>query len=241
MNILDEFIKDSFNIIRTEYKQDHLDFNKLDYISNHYDCKIKSSVKEFKNYTQYKDLIFEIQVRTLNQHAWSNTSHTISYKQELNIPVNLKRRIYRLLSLYELADDEFSGVNNALKGHKDNYVYTLLRKLEGKFYKFAKCDFDRDISLKDIDIILNYCESEKIKNEIDENIENFLHENEKKIKKIFTDNKSRFHEILFITQPEIFIIWYLLQKYPFTIEDNWDNDFEPDDLEQIKTLWGNEL
>lgn len=33
----------------------------------------------------------------------------------------------------------------------------------------------------------------------------------------------------------------MLQSNPFTIEDNWTNDFEEEDLEQIKTLWGNDL
>ena len=65
--------------------------------------------------------------------------------------------------------------------------------------------------------------------------------NEQKIQRIYDENRNRFYEILFLTQPEIFIIWYMLQFNPFTIEDNWANDFEEEDLEQIKTLWGNEL
>ena len=31
----------------------------------------------------------------------------------------------------------------------------------------------------------------------------------------------------------------LLNEIPFTVDDNWDNDFNRDELEQIKTLWGN--
>lgn len=241
MDIIDKFLKNNFNIQNVEYKQENLNFDKLDYISNHYDSKINCLSKEFKNYKEFENLIFEIQVRTLNQHAWSNTAHSLSYKQEADMPVNLKRKIYRLLSLYELADDEFSIVNKALKEHKDNIVYTLLMKLEGKFYKFAKFDYDRSTSLKDINILLSYFESENDKKQLIENIEHFINSNKDKIERIYNENRNRFYEILLLTQPEIFIIWYMLQHHSFTIEDNWENDFDAEDLGQIKILWGNEL
>jgi putative GTP pyrophosphokinase len=240
MNIIDDFIKDNFVVKNVEYKQQNLDFNKLDYISNHYDCNIKCSLNEFAKHKEFENLIFEIQVRTLNQHAWSNTAHSLSYKQEADMPINLKRKVYRLLSLYELADDEFSIVNDSLKVHDENIAYKLLRKIEGKFYRFAKFDYDRDISLKDINIILNYLQKKDIYKLID-NIENFINTNEVKIQRIYNENKSRLHEILLLTQPEIFVVWYMLESNPFTISDKWDNDFNIDDLNEVKTLWGNEL
>ncbi len=241
MIIIDEFLREYFTIIDVEYKKDNLDFNKLDYVSNHYDAKINLNINEFKKYSKLADYIFEIQVRTLNQHAWSNTAHTLSYKQEKDLPPNLKRIVYRLLSLYELADDEFSSVNKALKEYRDNHSYTLLRKLEGKFYKYAKIDFDREISLNTLDIVLGYYEDEAVASQTINEIDRFILNNEQKIKRIYDENRNRFYEILFLTQPEIFIIWYMLQSNPFTIEDNWTNDFEEEDLEQIKTLWGNDL
>ena len=240
MIIIDKPIKDSFKIISIEYKQENLDFNKLDYVSNHYDVKIKQNIKEFKNYKEQRDFLFEIQVRTLNQHAWSNTSHSLSYKQEKELPQKLKRKVYRLLTLYELADDEFSSVNKALKEYKDNQSYTLLRKLEGKFYKYAKIDFDREISLSTLDILLGYFEGKMIEKVIND-IDTFIIINEKKIKRIYNDNRGRFYEILFLSQPEIFVIWYLIQHKPYTIKDNWGNNFENEDLEQIHTLWGSEI
>lgn len=241
MGIIDEFLREYFTILDVEYKQENLDFNQLDYVSNHYDVKINLNINEFKRYPSLADYIFEIQVRTLNQHAWSNTAHTLSYKQEKDLPTNLKRKVYRLLSLYELADDEFSSVNKALKEYKDNHAYNLLRKLEGKFYKYAKIDFDREISLNTLDIVLGYYENETVASHAINEIDSFILNNEQKIKRIYDENRNRFYEILFLTQPEIFVIWFMLQSNPYTIEDNWANDFEEEDLEQIKTLWGNNL
>lgn len=241
MAVIDEFLRYYFSILDVEYKQENLDFNKLDYVSNHYDAKINLDIDEFKKHSSLANYVFEIQVRTLNQHAWSNTAHSLSYKQEKDLPSNLKRKVYRLLSLYELADDEFSSVNKALKEYRDNHAYTLLRKLEGKFYKYAKIDFDREISLNTLDIVLGYYENETFVNQAINEIDSFILNNEQKIKRLYDENRNRLYEILFLTQPEIFIVWYMLQNNPFTIQDNWANDFEEEDLEQIKTLWGNNL
>jgi putative GTP pyrophosphokinase len=242
MDIIDKFLNENFVIINSEYKQENLDFNKLDYVSNHYDTKINCQIKDFSHLEDLKEYIFEIQVRTLNQHAWSNTAHSLSYKQEAELPIKLKRKVYRLLSLYELADDEFSSVNEKLKQQfQSPPAYALLRKLEGKSYKYAKFDYDREISLKVINTILNYFETVEEKNILIDNIDGFINDNEQKIKRIYEENRSRYHEILFLTQPEIFIIWYMLQNNTFTIEDNWECDFGSEDIEQIKTLWGNEI
>lgn len=241
MDIIDRFLKENFKIIDVEYKQENLDFNKLDYISNHYDSFINCSIKEFKKFKEFENLIFEIQVRTLNQHAWSNTAHSLSYKQETDLPNNLKRRVYRLLSLYELADDEFSIVNKSLKDNKNTIVYSLLSKLEGKFYKFAKFDFDRETSIFYISVLIGYFINEDSKFNLLHNIESFILTNEKKIENIFNQNRSRFYELILLTQPEVFIIWYMLENNYYVLNDKWENDFDIEDLEQIKNLWGNEL
>ena len=68
-------------------------------------------IPEFKNIRQYENHMFEIQVRTLNQHAWSNASHKLSYKHDGDLPHELQRKLYRLLALYELADQEIENIN----------------------------------------------------------------------------------------------------------------------------------
>ncbi|MFC5282796.1 hypothetical protein [Pedobacter alpinus] len=234
---VDSFLKSNFRLLKTEYKQDVLNFDKLDYTSNHYDASLKLDIEFFKDKAHLSELVFEIQVRTLNQHAWSNTSHQLSYKQEADIQPYLKRRVYRLLSLYEIADDEFSAVNKVLSDNPDNIIYSLIRKLEGKIYKYAQVDFDRVSSLINIKIIINYLDikqQEKLLNQIDE----FINIRKDKINQIFEDNRIRFHQLSFITQPEIFVIWYCLENFYFEIVDEWENDMDLYELEESANLWG---
>ena len=143
LDIVDNFIKDNFIIEKPDYKKDKLDYDKLDYTSNHYDAKINISNKKSKFNKKFKNLVLEIQVRSINQHAWANSAHILTYKREASIGDLLKRRVYRLLSLYEIADDEFSSVNHILSNQEDNLIYSILRKLESKIYKYAGVDFDR--------------------------------------------------------------------------------------------------
>ncbi|HNQ69054.1 MAG TPA: hypothetical protein PKN32_11800 [Bacteroidales bacterium] len=238
MDVIDVFLHKYFDIKKVERKKENLDIKTLDYISNHYDALIKPSVKHFSKHHKLKDLVFEIQVRTLNQHAWANSAHSLSYKQEAEIPPSLMRKVYRLLSLYEIADDEFSAVNKALVEHPDNSVYKMLKKLESKIYKYAQIDYDRETSLYTLRVLLGYLTSQEIQTAFQE-IEAFIKINEEKILRIFSENKERYFEIPLLTQPEIFLVWFSLERFPYSIIDNWVEDFDNDELEQIKTLWGN--
>lgn len=238
MDVIDIFLHKYFDIKKVERKKENLDIKTLDYISNHYDASIKLSVKQFNKHHQLKDLVFEIQVRTLNQHAWANSAHSLSYKQETDIPPSLMRKVYRLLSLYEIADDEFSAVNKSLIEHPDNYVYAMLKKLESKTYKYAQIDYDRETSLYTLRILLGYLTSQETQSAFRE-IEAFIKTNEEKIQRIFSENMERYFEIPLLTQPEIFLIWFSLERFPYSITDNWIDDFDNEELEQIKTLWGN--
>jgi len=237
LGIVDKFINEKFKIIKAEKKKDKINFDKLDYQSNHYDVSIKCSLPEFANHTQFQDMIFEIQVRTLNQHTWANSAHTLYYKQDIDISDEMKRKIYRLLSIYEIADEEFALVNEVLQKQPDNFLYTILRKLEGKIYKYAKDDFDREMSIENIRILCDFFTS-KEKDIIKHNIEDFIEENNEKIESIFNTPKSIFYENLFLTQPEIFLIWFGLEKFEFSITDKWSEHFDEFELEQIKSIWG---
>ncbi len=230
LDVVDLLLKEFFVIRKEEKKKDNIDFNRLDYQSNHYDVSIKSGIIEYEDI----NFIFEIQVRTMNQHAWANSAHILYYKQDIELPDEMKHKIYRLLSLYELADEEFAKVNEYLKKHKEDLVYRLLRRLEGKIYKYALTDFDRELSLEQMPIILDFFTKEQ-QQRIDTDMESFIYKNDKKIQHIFDDNRRRYAELPFLTQPEIFVIFWGLDNSEFSITDNWC--FDEDELDSIQTLW----
>jgi putative GTP pyrophosphokinase len=45
----------------------------------------------------------------------------------------------------------------------------------------------------------------------------------------------------FVSQPEIFIVWFFIEKFYFEIKDNWENDFDISELDQTAVLWGKSI
>lgn len=77
------------------------------YLSLHYIC----SIPDFP----YR---FEIQMRTLLQHAWANMNHDTGYKSGVEIPKGYMRNMSRLAGMLELVDDEFSKIRIELTDYR---------------------------------------------------------------------------------------------------------------------------
>ena len=77
------------------------------YLSVHYIC----SVPEFP----YR---FEIQIRTVLQHAWANMSHDTGYKSGVEVPKGYLRSMSRIAGMLELIDDEFSRLRTVLTDYR---------------------------------------------------------------------------------------------------------------------------
>jgi len=77
------------------------------YRSLHYVCRLPDS--PFR---------FEIQMRTLLQHAWSNINHDTGYKSGVEIPREYIRNLSRLAGMLELADEQFSRIRSELTDYR---------------------------------------------------------------------------------------------------------------------------
>lgn len=140
------------------------------------------------------------------------------------------------MSLYEIADDEFSNINTLLQEKENGMAYQFIRKLEGKIYRFAKVDFDRHSSLIKLKVLLKPFDIENQRRFLGE-VSSFITANEKKLEKLFNDYSTEFHHIPFLTQPEIFLIFYMLENHESTLESIYANDLDKNELERIKGIW----
>ena len=85
------------------------------YLSLHYICYVPGF--------PYR---FEIQMRTLLQHAWANMDHDTGYKSGVEIPKRYMRNMSRLAGMLELVDDEFSKIRIELTDYRRR-VQALVR------------------------------------------------------------------------------------------------------------------
>lgn len=101
-------IKKEFIIVEEEVKPDEED--RFGYRSVHLIAKLRPDRAALFEWQKFGALVFEIQVRTVLQHAWAAVSHVLHYKNTPNVPAQLRRRMSRLAGLFELADEEFIGI-----------------------------------------------------------------------------------------------------------------------------------
>lgn len=102
---------------------------KFGYQSRHLLARLGNDRKDLAENRKFADLVCEIQVRTILQHAWAEMEHDIQYKTESALPVDLSKRFSALAGLLEIADREFASIqkdSDALKqAVKDELINEL--------------------------------------------------------------------------------------------------------------------
>ncbi len=113
---VDGLIKANFRVdsSRSEDKRRRHDPHSFGYVSLHSICHPPADLLEA--HPEW-DWPFEIQIRTILQHAWAEIEHDLGYKSAESIPIPLRRRFSRLAGLLELADSEFVELQRALKDY----------------------------------------------------------------------------------------------------------------------------
>ena len=111
---IDKVIRETFTVIHHEDKGKGLAPELWRYSSVHYDCKLPDSWSG-KRYDNIKDLVFEIQVRTILQDAWATVEHKLGYKSEKQIPDELKREFSALAGLFHVADQRFQFIADKMR------------------------------------------------------------------------------------------------------------------------------
>lgn len=128
--ISSEFLIDDENSID---KRKAIDPDRFGYMSLHLVAEHSTTRTQLPEYDKFKNIKFEIQIRTILQHAWAEIEHDIGYKSKAQVPHLLRRRFSRLSGLLELADEEFFGIRNEIQGYK-NELNTTISESPSKVY-----------------------------------------------------------------------------------------------------------
>lgn len=105
-----EFVIDSENSIdKRELKSDQFGYRSLHFVI---ECnELRTKLIEYK---RFKKIKFEIQIRSILQHAWAEIEHDLGYKGIISIPEAHKRSFNRVAALLESADLEFNRLKKEL-------------------------------------------------------------------------------------------------------------------------------
>lgn len=120
-----KLIEETFTVDReNSLNQDEkLGIDKSGYRSVHYVCQIGDKRGGLPEFSNLLDLKFEIQIRTVLQHAWAELSHDRNYKFGIKLPLELERRLHLYAALLELADKGFDELSKSI----DQYAKDLMK------------------------------------------------------------------------------------------------------------------
>lgn len=89
--------------------------DKVGYRSVHFVCTLGPLRAGLPEYEALADLKFEIQVRTVLQHAWAELAHDNSFKLGANLPDELQRKLNLHSASLEIVDIAFQEISDAVK------------------------------------------------------------------------------------------------------------------------------
>lgn len=135
--------------------------DRFGYKSLHYVCKLPRTRRELTEHGTYRDEMFEVQIRSILQHAWAEIEH-LGYKSPIAIPHEIKHRMSRVAGLLEIADIEFMEVRDASLGYRDQVASEIEQN-----------DL-RDIELNSISY-LEFIRSSPLVRELDDFIKDEVH------------------------------------------------------------------
>lgn len=139
-------------------KRAALDPDRFGYLSLHYVVKLNPARSKLLEYSEFRDLKFEIQIRSILQHTWAEIEHDIGYKSNREIPRQVRRKFSQLAGLLELADSQFIQIRDELEKYseevdenlkKDNKDILLDKVSLIKYLSSSElvCNLDNEISV----------------------------------------------------------------------------------------------
>lgn len=122
-----DLIKDCFVVDQKNSgdKKLQLDPDKFGYLSDHYVVSLTNSRLELPEFSVFSGMKVEIQVRTILQHSWAVLDHKLRYKNDKEVPAELRRRLFRISALLESADDEFSFLSDKIEALREKYSIAI--------------------------------------------------------------------------------------------------------------------
>ena len=240
LQIVQEIIQELFEVISKDNKIHHLDFKEQGYKSIHFDVVLKADSVEPDIYKLLENYVAEIQVRTNCEDTWAEIYHDIGYKENSDMSSEIKREFYCLAGLLEVADNCFSTLNEKIMDLEILNEEFILNYLKKPYIQKINEHYDYDFSYQNIKVLRPVLESANIHSTKDftEQMTDFLSTKMDKIDHILTDRKNESAKIPYLNQPEIFLIFFLIENEMHALNEKWGETLYLEDLSEMCTYWG---
>lgn len=138
--------------------------DRIGYRSVHYVCDLGGVRAELPEYEGMEGLKFEVQIRTVLQHAWAEIAHDRNYKFSGKLPPAMERELHLYAGMLEVADKGFDKLSKEI----DSYSVEIAGRVAGEndihvdsislpSFVARWCD-ENDCPLEDVASKSNYAE-----------------------------------------------------------------------------------
>ncbi|ULK97696.1 hypothetical protein [Bradyrhizobium sp. I71] len=90
----------------------------MGYRSTHFVCTLGPNRKGLLEYEALSELKFEIQIRTVLQHAWAELAHDRSFKLGTGLPMKIQRKLNLYSGMLEIVDGAFDEIARDVEEYK---------------------------------------------------------------------------------------------------------------------------
>jgi ppGpp synthetase/RelA/SpoT-type nucleotidyltranferase len=232
-----DIVQRTFKVVSVDRKLEALDFDRNGYLGTHIQATLDPAGDSTTD--ELAPLEFEVQVRTLAQSAWAEVSHAELYKPPADVPQALKRRIYRLVALVELIDNEVETFcDDAVRtaGYVEAlYVTHLTERMARLGNSWPP---DRRLTRELCAAIVPLYELDR--NALQAHIDRFIDENEAGLRNVIGEGeevaKSSANPLL--AQPELPLICERLETDRVRLEASWPASVPQRWLDDLAEKWG---
>ena len=105
-------LEEEFRVEDSDDKVEALGNDKMGYQGLNLNLKLGSGYAG-PRYDDLRDLKCEVQVRTVMQDSWATISHSLVYKDKQEIPPDIIRKLNRVSSILETAQEQFDQVEKS--------------------------------------------------------------------------------------------------------------------------------
>ena len=123
---VERIIRSTFDIIPelSKDKTQELGIDRVGYRSIHCVGNLGKERLALPENQKFSGLVFEVQIRTLLQHAWAEFEHDRNYKFKGVLPDDIKRRFALVAGNLELIDQAFESISVSI----DDYTHEVKKK-----------------------------------------------------------------------------------------------------------------
>jgi ppGpp synthetase/RelA/SpoT-type nucleotidyltranferase len=123
VSLAEKALRDEFTINKkhSHDKRFLLGLKEFGYRSVHLIAQVKGSRARSPQYADLRGIWFEIQVRSILEHAWAEIEHEVIYKSGIRYPKPTIRRFAAIAGSLEILDREFSEIRKERKELIETY------------------------------------------------------------------------------------------------------------------------